>query len=101
MDLKDLKTLPIELNQDFTAFLVKPPNWSMEDWSQKVVANKLSNTLKVLDYMWKGEIFIEETIIPNPIDPAQTVRKSLTEMLSGTEDSQQFEEISKEILKDH
>ena len=87
--------------EDFTTFLVKPPNWSVEDWSQKVVANKLSNTLKVLDYMWKGEIFIEETIIPNPIDPAQTVRKSLTEMLSGTEDSQQSEEISKEISKDH
>ena len=72
-----------------------------EEWSQKVVAVKLSNTVKILDYMWKGEIFFEETIIPGPSDPAQTLRKSLTEMLSGTEDSQQSEEISKEISKDH
>ena len=104
VDLKDLKTLPIELNQDFTAFLVKPPNWSVEDWqeewSQKVVADKLSNTLKVLDYMWKGEIFFEETIIPGPSDPAQTLRKSLTEMLSGAEDSQQSKDLT-EKLEDH
>ena len=35
VDIKDLKNLPMELHQDFIAFLVKPPVWSMEDWQEK------------------------------------------------------------------
>ena len=84
---------------EFDIWAQSVEDWQ-EEWSQKVVAVKLSNTVKILDYMWKGEIFFEETIIPGPSNPAQTLRKSLTEMLSGAEDSQQSKDLT-EKLEDH
>ena len=43
---------------------------------------------QVLDYMWKANLILEETLIPGPTTPAKIVQKSLMEMLSGAEDSQ-------------
>ena len=87
MLIKDSKTLPTELHQDFTALRVKPPVWSakdwQEEWGQREVFVKLSN--QVLDYDWKAaDIFVDIFFIRGPFDPAQTVRKSLTEMLGGS-----------------
>ena len=56
-----------------------------------MVAVKLSNRVKPLDYMWMANVFFEDTHIHGPTKPAKTVQKSLTEML--VEDSKKSEDL--------
>ena len=53
-----------------------------------------------MDYKWKADdVFFEDPYIPGPTNPAQTVCKSLTELLSGEHRSADLTEQLEDLYK--